>query len=49
MKQEKYVTALQTASKNFDACMHSDVFSSILFKLGIIIDTIELYILILVY
>ena len=41
----KEVTAvLLTASKNFNVGMHSDVSKSIWFNLGVIIDTIELYV-----
>ena len=39
---------LQTGSKNFNIGMHLDVYEWIWFKLGMIISTILLYILILV-
>ena len=39
---------LMTASRNFNGDMHSDVYESITLTLGLMGDTIELYILILV-
>ena len=44
----KISAVLQTASTNFNTGMHLDVYDSILFKHGIVIDTIKLYILMLV-
>ena len=35
-------------SNNFSAGMHSDIYALIWFKLGMLIETIELYILVLV-
>ena len=39
---------LQTASKNYNVGMHSDIYESAGFKLGVMIDVFLLYILILV-
>ena len=36
-------------SENFNVGMHSDIYESIWFKLGMLIDTIELCILIIIY
>ena len=36
-------------SRNFTADMHSDIYDPVWFKLGIMIDTLELYIFILIY
>ena len=41
-------TVLHTASKNFNVVMHLDVYEWISFKLGMVTDTIVLYILVLV-
>ena len=47
--ERREITAvLLTVSKKFSIGIHSDFYESVWFKLGMIVDTIELYILILV-
>ena len=40
MKEWKYAAVLLTASTNFNVDMHVDVYESVWFKIGMMIDTI---------
>ena len=47
MKRE-VTAALLTASNHFTVGMYSDVYESICFKLSTMIDTVDIYILVLI-